>query len=427
MMMHVEMRKQALLVFSSVAMQRFSMLAMTVLAARLIGANELGRFAIVYATCVTLTGFIGESLAATVNQKVASAIDQNIEEQYEWAGMILSFCVAVALGLGILVGFFAPYISRFITGATDLESYIRISGVMTLFLLPNTVINALLNAFGRNLTAAVAASAGAVASVLLGLLGAYLEGSFGMCVGFSVGTALVNIIYLAVLKRQFSRKFINLANLQKYIFSGIFQSFTFPTMATMALGGPVHWLCLSFLGSSDSGVRQIAIFTAMFQWYSILTFIPSALMNFTVPKLARAKELGDSVFRRQAMHIAMASVICAASLLTMVFLLEQFILELYGADFLNEGTALKILAACGFVGSLITVMNQILWARGKTWSNLGTALVYGIVYVVATLFLVKYADYGVTGLAVSILIASLVQSLMQGRFVLSLIVSKAEN
>lgn len=418
------MWKKALIVFGSAVMQRLSMLVMTMLAARLIGAAELGKFAIIYATCVNLTGFVGEALAATVNQRVASAADQPRHVQYELAGMILSFCVLLSLGLGIFIELFAPLISKLTSGSTELTAYIRISGVMTMFLLPNTVVNALLNAFGRNLAAASVASTGAVASVLLGLLGAYYHGAFGMCMGFATGTLLLSGLYLLVLKHQFSRTFLGVVDMRRYFSSGIFASFTFPTMATMALGGPVHWLCMSFLGSSPAGVRQVAIFTAMFQWYSILTFIPGALMNFTVPWLARAKALGEAMFRRQALRIAVVNLICAGALLLAVWLLEPFILALYGSDFRDEGRVLQILAACGFVGVLTTVMNQILWASGKTWSNLLTASVYGVTYVVSAFVLVKYAEHGVIGLALSILMASVVQGLMQGRVVLSFQPSK---
>jgi O-antigen/teichoic acid export membrane protein len=410
------MRNKALLVFCSTVMQRLSMLVMTIVAAQTIGANELGKFAMVYATCVNLTGFIGDALAATINQRVASAVDQPVQVRYEIAGMILSFCVLVALGFGIIVLLCAPLISIFVSGSTELATYISVAGLMTIFLLPNTVMNALLNVFGRNLVAALVASAGAVTSVLFGLSGAYYHGAFGMCVGFATGTILLSVMYLVVLKYQFLQTFLGFDNVRKYFASSVFSSFTFPTMATLALGGPVHWLCMSFLGSSTSGMRQIAIFTAMFQWYSILTFIPGALLNFSIPLLASAKAHSETFFRLRSLQVIMAVTMVVGVLMVLIVSLKSYILALYGSDFATEASVLVLLAVCGFLAALIAVMNQISWAVGKTWSSLVAAFSYGTVYVISAYVFIEVLHFGASGLGWSILIASLFQCSLQIHF-----------
>ncbi|MCA1324322.1 oligosaccharide flippase family protein [Herbaspirillum sp. alder98] len=410
------MRLQALIVFSSAVMQRLSVLVMTILAARIIGASELGKFAIIYATCVNLTGFIGDGLAATVNREVPLAGQRSVNAQYEMASMLMSFCVVLALVLSLLTAVFAPLLSQVISGNADLTSYVRISSVMTLCLLPNTVANALLNSFDKNLPAAIVASIGAVVSVSLGLAGAMRAGSFGMCLGFAVGMVLLSVAYAILLKRYFPGLNLGLPELRNYFRSGVFRAFTFPTMAAMALGGPVHWLCLSFLGSSAAGVREIAIFSALFQWYSILTFIPGALMNFTIPWLARAKVVGEAEFRQRALRIVLLMSGTVGVLLALVVLFEPYILALYGPDFARESGVLVLLAVCGFLAALIAVMNQISWAAGKTWSNLMAASTYGVAYIVSAFVFIRVLHFGASGLGWSILIASLIQGSLQARF-----------
>jgi O-antigen/teichoic acid export membrane protein len=410
------MRKQAVLIFSSVVVQRLSMLVMTVLAARLIGAAELGKFAITYATCVTLTSFVGDALAATLNRHVASASDQPPSIRYERGGMVLSFCVALVLGLALLIALGSPWISRWISGSSELAPYIVISAVMTLALLPNTVMNAFLNALGRNRTAATVATAGAVSSVAMGLLGAYGWGAFGMCIGFAAGSLLLSGLYFAVLQRVSSVSLISLAQVRQYLSSGLLPSFTVPTLATMALGGPVHWLCMSFVGSSPSGVQQIAVFTAVYQWYSILTFVPSALMNFTVPWLTRSKLQGEAAFRQRALQILVLMSVGVGTLMAGIIFFNSTILSLYGPDFMAEESVLIVLAASGFLAALITVMNQIAWAAGASWSNLLAAWIYGLTYVTTAFVLIKGWQLGGRGLAWGIFIASLVQCLLQVYF-----------
>lgn len=410
------MRKQAVLIFSSVVVQRLSMLVMTVLAARLIGAAELGKFAIVYATCVTLTGFVGDALAATLNRHVASVSDQPASIRFERGGMVLSFCVALALGLALLVALGSPWISRWTSGSSELTHYIVIAAVMTLALLPNTVMNAFLNALGRNRTAATVATTGAVSSVAMGLLGAYGWGAFGMTIGFSAGSLLLSGLYLAVLHRVSSVSLISLALVRQYLSSGLLPSFTLPTLATMALGGPVHWLCMSFLGSSTSGVQQIAVFTALYQWYSILTFVPSALMNFTVPWLTRSKLHGEAAFRQRALQVLALMSVGVGVLMVGVIFFKSTILSLYGPDFMAEEGVLIVLTASGFLAALITVMNQIAWAASASWSNLLAAWSYGLTYVMTAFVLINGWQLQALGLAWGILTASLVQGLLQVYF-----------
>lgn len=410
------MRKQAVLIFSSVVVQRLSMLVMTVLAGRLLGAAELGKFAIVYATCVTLTGFVGDALAATLNRHVASASDQPEAIRFERGSMVLSFCVALALGLALLIALGAPWISRKASGSSELAHYIVIAAVMTVALLPNTVMNALLNALGRNRTAATVATTGAVSSVAMGLLGAYGWGALGMCIGFAAGSLLLSGLYFALLQRVSSVSLISLAQMRQYLSSGLLSSFTVPTLATMALGGPVHWLCMSFVGSSPSGVQQIAVFTAVYQWYSILTFVPYALMNFTVPWLTRSKLNGEAAFRQRAQQVLTLISVGVGALMVGVIFLKSTILSLYGPDFMNEECMLIVLAASGYLAALVTVMNQIAWAAGANWSNFLTAWIYGLTYVMTAFVLVKGWQLQALGLAWGILVASLAQGLLQVYF-----------
>jgi len=410
------MRKRVLVVFGAAVTQKLSVFVMTMAAARMIGAEEFGKFAIVYATCVNLTGFIGDGLAATVNRHLPMAKAQATSAQYEVAGMLMSFCYLLAAVLCLLMLITAPVLSHVISGKTDLASYVRISSLITLFLLPNTVAGALLNSFEKALPAAICSAVGALMAVSLGLSGAIYHGAFGMCVGFAIGTMLQTLMYFFLIKRYFSTTFVHIKYLKMFFKSGIFPSFTFPTMATMALGGPIHWLCMSFLGSSPSGIRQIAIFSALFQWYTILTFIPASLMNFTVPWLAKVKSEREGKFREYALKILLANVAIGAGLLALVLVFQKHILALYGPDFADESEVLVLLATCGLVAALVTVMNQILWASGKTWSNLLTASVYGATYVAATFVLIKVFNQGVVGLVWAILIACMVQGVIQAKF-----------
>lgn len=407
------MRKRILLVFGAAVMQRLSILIMTIVAARIIGADELGKFAITYATSVNLTNFIGEGLAATANRYIPLADKNSKDSADEIASMILAFTISISLILSAAIGIGAPLINYVIQSDHDLTNYFRMASLIVLFLLPNTVGNALLNSLEKSGSAAISIAIGSTAVMIFGLLGAIANGSFGMCIGLVFGTLVSTVIYWRMLQKLFPISLEFRRHIKKFIESNIFLKFTCPTTASMALGGPVHWVCISILASSGAGIRSVAIFTAFFQWYSLLTFIPSALMNFTIPWLAKAKVNPEISFKRHAIAIVGMNLGIGVFLMIGIWFFQKIIIGLYGPDFQDEGNVLMLLSLCGFVGSLTTTMNQIFWASGKSWSNLFAASIYGVIYISGALIFINILHMGAIGLGFAILLASLVQGAVQ--------------
>jgi EPS I polysaccharide export inner membrane protein EpsE len=410
------MRSRLISVFGSAVVQRLSVLLMTICAARLIGAAEYGKFAIVYATCTSFSGFIGDGLAATANRYAAVQGEGDDGPAFLAGATIASFALCVALLVGLLTAALAPLFNAMLGHGMALTPFIRLAGLISVFLLFNTVLSALLNTYRHNVAAAWVALLGAVLSAALALLGALRAGAYGMCLGYALGSALSALLAFVLLQRRVALPLLRPRYIGQFLRSGKMQEFTLPTIATMALGGPVHWLCLSFLAASPAGLQRVAVFTVLFQWYSILTFVPSAMMNFTIPFLARARALGAQAFRRAAASVVLATLGLSALLLAALCLLRAPVLALYGPDFAGEGRLLILLGVCGLLASLITVMNHVAWAAGRSWSNLGSATVYALAYVGAALVCIRFLDMGVLGLASAILLASVLQGAIQSRF-----------
>lgn len=407
------MRVRLFAIVGSAVVQRFAVLLMTVLAARSIGAAEFAKFAVVYATCTSLCGFIGEGLAATANKYCAAADGDGPHGALEKGAGIVSFATLVGCALAALMLIMSEPLSLVLGGGLALGPYFRLGAPIVLCLMLNAVINALLNTFSHTLAAAVASIAGAVATLSLAVGGAVLGGAYGMCAGLAIGSAVASAGFLLALKTRMPYRYFQLSAARAFLRSGKMLQFTVPTTATMALGGPVHWLCLGFLATSPAGLHSVAIFTVLFQWYSILTFVPASTVNFTLPWLARARARGASAFRRAASMAIGANLALSVALLGAMWIGQDLILSLYGPDFKGEAPILMLLGLCGVAGTLVNVMNHVSWAAGRSWSNLGSAVVYALAYVSATFWLVTLSRYGGAGLACAILLASLVQAGIQ--------------
>jgi O-antigen/teichoic acid export membrane protein len=405
------MRSRAIIIFASSVMQRLSVMALTILASRMLGSDEFGRFAIIYATCINLTLFVGDGLAATANRYMPLLAEQEPEGLHRTVGSIVSAAVAVAVLLAVAVAVSAPVLNQVMSKEIDLQALIHISSFIVLGLIPNTVMNAVLHSVGMNKAAALAALLTALTVLGGGLWGASIGGAYGMCVGFLGGTLIGTACYASLVFRRFGLSVLSPTLAAGFVKSEMFSKFAVPTVATMAMGGPVHWYCLSILSSSPAGLHGVAVFSAFFQWYSLVTFLPAALNNFTIPWLAAHS--GTDAFRKKALLIIGVNVAIALCLLLFAYIGQDYVVGLYGPDFAGGGNVLVLLAACGVFAVLAAVMNQVAWAGGRSWRNLVVVLVYSSLYVLGAFVFVKLYGLGAAGLAWAILGAGIVQGIIQ--------------
>lgn len=401
------------IIFGSTVIQKIAVFIMMIIAARIMNIDEFGSFAFIYATSVTLTSFLGEGLATTANRYVSIKEQEDNLKICKLTGELIKCSFAVSCLL-LFIFMFCSFVSVWLSKDNSVLILLKWASLIPFFTLQNTVLNAILNCFEKNITAALIGGIGSILSVVLGLFFAKSYGVVGMCVGLTIGLFFATLSYYITIHKDIvtlNVKFIDISKVYHII-----KTFTVPTWGAMALGGPVHWVCLTVLATSGSeGVRNLAVFTAFFQWHVILNFIPSSVANFTIPFLVKEKGRNDRAFVHAIMKIFAANAVTGLSILLMVLLLKEQILLIYDADFAQYGNVLLLISLCGYVASFALVMSQVLWSSGKAWLNFSAAFFYAVTYIVATFVLVKFFALGAIGLGFSILISSFLQLIFQIR------------
>lgn len=407
------MIKRFLIVFGSSVIQKASVFVMMIFSARIMGVYEFGQFAFVYATAVSLTGFLGDSLAATANRYVP-LYKSSKTSGYEMAQNLIMLSLIISACVFFIIVISALGMIAFVK-QHNIFQLLLWAGPFSFFQLQNTVFNSVINSLNKNEIAALISCLGGLLAIVCGLAGASYYGINGMCLGYTLGLAIITLSYYVTTMSNLLSISIGHFNVIKRILIGsVARTFILPTMATMGLGGPIHWFCLSLLATTGAnGVSDLAIFTLFFQWFTLLNFIPSALCNFTVPWLVKKRELDELVFIRSAMKVLFFAAIIGGGLLIGIWLIKSEILLLYGSELRKHGNVLVLLSACGVLGAFITLMTQILWVSGKSWSNFYIACIYAVSYVFAAFLLVKVFLFGANGLGMAFLFATAIQGGIQ--------------
>lgn len=393
----------AVFVLSASVLQRGSAFVLTISAVRHLAPSEFGAFGYGYATAVGLSAFFGDAISA------AALREPDTKGGLAGpCGVVLSAYFGLAIvGAAALAG---------LTGlAAILGAENRSVGgtfaivVLSFCLALSTSAFSILCRRGYRKHAAVC-SIGGSAVILTGAIwpGGLPDASAYLWVS-AVGVMATLACHLAHLSRKAGLD-IRVSRSSIAGLRGERASFLAKTSAALALGGPVHWLCLTILASSGDGMVQVAIYAAFFQWYLVLTFLPSSLAAITVPWLAAGYSTkGGGELSRRLNRVLGYVLAVGGGVVAVAAFGAPTVAGLYGTEYAEHWPALVAAIACAVVAVLIAFGMQAYLASGRAGENLLATLVYSAQYLASTAILVGYFDWGALGLFTALLLASLVQ------------------
>lgn len=169
----------------------------------------------------------------------------------------------------------------------------------------------------------------------------------------------------------------------------------------------IDWFALVVL-TAQGDPAQAGLFRIAFQIVSVLNLLNVASEGILAPVIAQSYAIGDKA--RIAVALARTSgflVLAASPLLIVCFAAPQWLLGLFGPEFTDAATALRLLAAGQLVNlALGPIGGVLIMTHHERWS-----LSFGIVsaFVAAGLCLWLVPLYGVTGAAAAVTLAILLR------------------
>jgi O-antigen/teichoic acid export membrane protein len=391
------------------AAQGLAVLA-SIVTARLLGKVTFGEFGMVTGTVGAFGMLAGLGLGLTATKFVA---ERRVTDPAR-AGHVLGLVVQVALISGGAVALIlfaaAPWLAAKTLNAPQLTDELRV-GCVLLFL------NTLDGVQTGSLAGLEAFKATTRVSIVRGLLtfplliaGVWFFGLMGAVVASVVVGAVGWWLSQSALRRECVRAGVPITYQGVRADLPILWSFSLPALLSALVVAPVMWLANAVLANQPGGYGELGLFNAANQWRLALLLLPSVLIRVALPLMAssvhpqRSGEFGKTLVLTQSLTVLV--VLPAGALL---MFLADFIMGLYGPEFVHGAPVLIGVICSIMISSIGTAAGAAIEARGKMWRGLALNLSWGLVLIAIVWF--TAGQYGARSLAFGSAIAYMVLSL----------------
>ena len=398
-----------------------STLVASLLAARILGADDYGRLAMVNATTGMLGIFAGLGLGLTAT-KAAAELRGSDAPRLARILALLDRCVLVSgVGVTLLMVAFAPVLATTVLGAPELAPLLRVGALMLLFNEIAGVQTGVLAGFESFRDVARIAVVRAAGTIALGTAGALVAGLNGAVVGLVLASAIT-----VVFSRARQSRVIRMARLPRatgslWAEAPILWQFALPAFIASALVGPVSWFGSAVLVNQPDGFAQLGIFNAAYQWRNPILLTAAVMGQTSMPIMASLTSAADSVRLRKVLFGAIGSSAAVAGPIAVILILARdFVMGLYGPEFAASGDVLAVVAVAVFIMAVQGPVGQLLAASGRMWLGAMMNLAWAAVFLVSAVILVPSGG-GALGLAWAYLVAYLAHTVwtaVAARFVL---------
>lgn len=384
-------------------------LVVAVVVARMLGINDFGAFSIIRSTVYMMASVAGLGLGITATKYIAEMRNNDPTR----LGVILGLCAVIAGGTSFCFAasllVFAPQIALYNLGAPQITEQLRIASFYILFVTLNGYqIGALVGfeAFPKlariNLILAILSMAITFGFTWLwGLTGASL--ALGLVAMFNW------FLHHLAIREELKHHQITIRYRGIWQEKSILTSFALPAALSGFIGAIIVWICNAFLVKQSDGLIQMAIFTATYNFRSLIMFVPGLVTRVASPILCNlvGEKRGNSYSRLFWFNIGVS--VCVSMIVGgLLILTAPYLLSLFGKGFVVGDRMVLVVVSMSVVEVIASAFYQPLYTHGKLWWQVLIIICWSIV-LVAVVFPTA-GNYGALGLAYAYLAAHIVSA-----------------
>ena len=385
--------------FISQGMTLIAMIAV----ARILGKTVFGELGMIRATVEMLGIFAGFALGLTATKYVAEFRETDPERAGRIIG--LSWVVSATLGGGMALGlvFFAPWLAEHTIKAPHLAPVLRVGAVMLFITALNGAQTGALSGLEAFKTIARVNLTVGLTSFPILLLGTYTAGLTGTVWALAANYGILWVLNHIALRKEARRHQVPLRIQGSAEELPVLWNFSLPAVISGTMVSPVFWAAKSILVNEPRGYAALGTIAMAESWRLVPSLLCNMIAQVNLPIMSQLFGQGKMREFRNALTtqfllngaIAVLGVIIVSALST-------FIISIYGPEFKGGQLVLVLVVASTIPMQLTTVVGTANRCIGKIWWNVIFNGVWGTVYLIATVLLVKY---GALGLASAVLIA----------------------
>ncbi len=398
--------------FIGAVLAQGSSLAASIVAARLLGKEQFGRYGMIQSTIGMLGTFAGLGLGVTATKYVAEFRDRDPER----AGRIiaLSWAIAIAFSGVIAVGLFvfAPFLAARTLADANLTGGLRI-GCALLFL--NAFNGAQFGAFsGFEAFRAIARInlARGILGLPLTVAGVYFWQIDGAIWALVVTSAITCVLSQVLLQRKCTAYRMHPRFSTAWAECRVLWTFSTPAFLSGILVGPAIWAANTILVNQPSGYSEMGVLSAATQWRNAIGFIPGVLGQFALPLLANLNGEQDLHRYGKALRWNLILTAVASTAVALPIALGSFqIMRLYGRSFQNGAWVLAVSAVTAVVSSVNSVVGTAILSSRSVWIGFVFNAMWATTFIIGSYFFIP--THLALGLADAMLLAYIAHTAWQ--------------
>lgn len=390
---------------------KVSLLVASIVIVKFVEKDIYGEFGMVKSTINMFTVFAGMGLGLTATKYIAQyrLVDKKKVSRIIGLSNFVSilFCIIVSAFFVV----FAPELAVSINNPA-LESSLKLGAGILFFSGMNGIQTGILGGFERFKIIALNAIIASLFSSILQVIGAMYWGLNGIIVGFGLNFVLLyflNFYSIRVLTRsQFNFSFLNSENFREL---PVIWRFSIPAVLSGLMVSPVIWITNKFLVASPQGYAHMADFDIANQWRATILFLPGALAQIALPMFASADSrasFNKLFYKNILLNLCVSIVVVVA-----VIICLPVIVEMYGDAYVSAKIPLIVMLITTILVAVNNIVGNAIAGLDKMWLGFVTNLLWAVVLIAASYYLVKFENYGAIGLSFAYLISYVSHTVVQ--------------
>jgi O-antigen/teichoic acid export membrane protein len=375
-----------------------STFALNLVSANLLGRLAFGEFTVVQATLSTVGALAQVATGYTATKYVAEFREHDPER----AARVLHLCSLLSTGMALLaalsLALTAPWIAARGYGAPQLTPWLRTAAPGVLFIVMNGFRSGALAGLESYPALARVGVASGVVYLVLGTVGAYLEGVNGALVGVVVSAGVQWLLLGFTLPKELARWNIPSRAAEPWRERSTLLHFALPASLSGGITLPAFWLASAFLVRQPGGLEQMALFGAANSFRVIVLFLPNVINGVGVSLLNNQRTASAAGYRRIFWwNLGLTAAFVSVGAIG-VIAIGPWLLRAFGKGFDGGYMALRVLMLAAFTESVAIWTYQVIQSHGKMWLTLFLVTLPRDCLIVALAYALTPA-YGAAGLA----------------------------
>lgn len=368
--------------FGTVVSRAFTFVG-SVTVARTLGREGFGELGIIQSTISTFQLFAAFGLGLTSTKFVAELRTADPARAGRIIG--LSHVVALITGSAAALGlaFSAPPLARSMLAAPQLSRALVLASVTVALSAYNGSQMGALAGFEafRKIARINIITALVSAPLLIG--GVLIAGVEGAVCSLSITSLITCFLSHRELGQQARSHEVQISHRCSLVELPVLWSFTVPAVLAGLFVQPVNWVCNAMLVHQPNGYWHMGVFSAASQWRTLMSMVPTMLMQGVLPVLAASHSRGATTpdFQRSLKLTQSTMVMFSFPLAAILMFGSEALLRIYGREFPGSGAVVIGMVATALVQSIGAATGPAIEARGRMWFALAINVSWGCVYM----------------------------------------------